>query len=137
MPVISSWRLLVIYYIVIAGLWGFFLKIIGRHLDWKTTMFYVWIGVSVVYLVFITKKVDFAWSRFHLFAIFTGILAALSAMAFYKALSLMPGSLIVPLSSLYIVITVVLCLVFLKEVISFRIISGIILSIISIMLLMK
>ena len=137
MPVSSSWRLLIVYYIAISGLWGFFLKIISRHLDWKTTMFYVWIGVSAVYLVFITKKVDFSWSKFHLFAIFTGMLAAMSAMAFYKALSLMPGSLVIPLSSLYVVITVILCLVFLREAVSLRIVSGIILSIISIILLMK
>ncbi len=130
-----NWRFLIFYYILMSGLWGFFLKIIMKHLDWKTTLFYVWIGLSIVYFILLLKRINVGYSKFHLFAIFTGIIAALATIAFYKVLSLKPASLVIPLSALYVLITSLLCLIFLKESFTLRIFLGIVFSFISIILL--
>lgn len=133
----SNWKLLIAFYICASGLWGFFLKIASRQLDWKTALFCVWISMSLVYLILIFKNTNFAWSKFHLLALLAGIIASIGTMAFYKALSLAPASLVIPFSAQYILITVLLCIFFLKEPLNLRIILGILTSIIAIALLAK
>jgi uncharacterized membrane protein len=131
----SDWKFLVAFYVLTSGLWGFFLKLISQKLDWKTNIIYVWIGFSAIYIIFLSKNVNFGLSKFHGLALATGIIAALGTMAFYKALSLAPGSLVIPFSAQYILVSTLLCIVFLKEPLSLRIIAGIICSVTAIALL--
>lgn len=137
MIIISDWKFLVVSYIVMFGLWGFILKIVSVKLEWKTTMTYVCITVFTILLISCVRKVNFGWSKFHALAILAGIIAAGGTMAFYKALSLAPASLVIPLSTQYILITTVLCVVFLKEPLSLRMVGGILCSIAAIVLLAK
>ncbi|UCC95883.1 MAG: EamA family transporter [Candidatus Omnitrophota bacterium] len=131
----SNWKLLVGCYIVTFGLWGFFVKVISKKLDWRTIMFYVLITIAVFYGVFIFRNIKLGWSKFHILAIVAGVCAAIGTMAFYKALSLAPASRVIPLSAQYILVTVLLCTVFLKEPLSLKTMLGIMCSITAIILL--
>jgi transporter family protein len=132
-----NWKLLVYVYMITAGLWGFFLKVVLRDLDWKTALFYVFMTIFLIYCVFLFRKIRFGFSGSHLLALVTGCIAVISTITFYKLLSIKPASVIVPLSSQYVVITVVLSILFLGETLSPKILLGIFLSIISIILLTR
>lgn len=137
MNLLSNWKFLMVCYVILFGVWGFLLKIVSSRLDWKVALFYVWITVFVTMMIFCFRSMDFGWSRYHLLAVFAGIIAAFGTMAFYKALTLAPATLIIPVSAQYILVTVVLCVIFLREPISLRIIAGIACSISAILLLSK
>ena len=138
MEIDSNWKFLVMIYIIAAGFWGFFLKIILGKLDWKTTMLIitsVWVTLILVYLIFFSKEINLSWNRYYILAILTGIIGALSGVVFYKVLSLKPASIVIPLTAQYILIAVLLSFIFLKEPITLRGVFGIAFSIISIILL--
>jgi uncharacterized membrane protein len=129
---------LVIIYIIAAGFWGFFLKIILNKLDWKTTMLAitsVWVILILVYLIFFGKEINFSWNRYYILAIMTAIIGALSGVVLYKVLSLKPASIVIPMTAQYVLITALLSFIFLKEPITLRGVFGIVFSIISIILL--
>jgi uncharacterized membrane protein len=98
-------------------------------------MFYVWITIYAFFIIFVFRNINFGFGKFHLLAIVTGILGAVSGVAIYKAINIMPASIIIPLSSMYIIITVLLSCFFLHEALSVRTIFGITPGIISIVLL--
>ncbi len=129
MGITSNWRFLAVCYILTFGLWGFLLKVISKKLDWKTMIFYVWMTVFLLCCIFVFRNIKLGWSKIHILAIVAGIVAAIGTIAFYKALSLAPATLVIPLSSQYILVTVLLCTFFLKELLSLRIVAGIVCSI--------
>jgi transporter family protein len=138
MGISSNWKFLVIIYIIAAGFWGFFLKIILNKLDWKTTMLAitsVWVILILVYLIFFGKEINFSWNRYYILAIMTAIIGALSGVVLYKVLSLKPASIVIPMTAQYVLITALLSFIFLKEPITLRGVFGIVFSIISIILL--
>ena len=137
MRMTSNWKLLTTCYIITFGIWGFLLKVISKKVDWKTMMFYIWMTIFILYCIFLFRNIKFGWSKFHILAILAGIVAAVGTIAFYKALSLAPAMVIIPLSSQYILVTVLLCALFLKEPLSLRIVAGILCSIAAIILLSK
>ena len=138
MGISSNWKFLVIIYIIAAGFWGFFLKIILNKLDWKTTMLAitsVWVILILVYLIFFGKEINFSWNRYYILAIMTAIIGALYGVVLYKVLSLKPASIVIPMTAQYVLITALLSFIFLKEPITLRGVFGIVFSIISIILL--
>ena len=135
MSVLSDWKVLLAIYIVTSGVWGFLLKYVLQGLDWKTAMFYIWTTVYAFFVIFVFRNINFGLGKFHLLAIVTGVLGAISAIAFYKLISTMPASIIIPLSTMYVIVTVVLSVVFLHEPLTLRTISGIGLGMIAIALL--
>lgn len=137
MTIISNWKFLMICYILTFGLWGFIIKIVSTKLDWKTTMLYVWMTIFIILMLSYFKKANFGWSKFHALAVLAGIAAAIGTIAFYRALPMAPASLIIPLSTQYILVTVLLCVIYLKEPMSLRIIAGIACSIAAIVLLSR
>ncbi|MBM4289312.1 MAG: EamA family transporter [Deltaproteobacteria bacterium] len=113
------------------GLWGFFSKIAAGHLpNWA--IFLVQLGVYMVMGVFIIFfiRTPVTWSA-------TGVLAAMGVglsggcglFFFLKALATGPATVVVPLTSLYPVITVILGVLFLQENLTLRHLAGIILAV--------
>lgn len=135
MTIFSDWRVLMAVYIISSGLWGFLLKYVLRELDWKTTMFYVWTTVYLFFVIFLFRNINFGTSKFHMLSVIIGLLGATGTIAFYKAVDIMPASIIIPLSSTYIIITVALSVIFLHEPLTAKTILGIVLGLISIILL--
>jgi transporter family protein len=70
-------------------------------------------------------------------ALGAGIMCGLGAVTFFKALPLAPGSILMPLIGLYVLVAAIGCLIIFKETVSLRVISGIVLAVIAIMLLGK
>jgi len=124
-------------YILSFGLWGFLLKICTTKLDWKTTLTYVWMTVFAILFFTYFIKVKIAFGPYHGLAVAAGVLAAIGTVAFYKALSLAPASIIIPLSGQYILVTVLLAMVFLNEPVTLRSVAGIVFGITAMILLSK
>jgi uncharacterized membrane protein len=133
----NNWFVLIILYIIVTGLWGFFAKFSSGILNWQTNMSYVWFTAFVINISYIFNNIKWGFTKAHWFAIVGGIFAAIGTIIFYKALSLAPASKVIPISSTYIVLTVLLCILFLKEPLTWKLILGIIFGISSIILLSK
>jgi len=110
-----NWKVLLLYYIVASGIWSLLLKISSVRLGWKPTLIYCWIGYSLVYVIYPLRHVDFGWNKYYFTALIAGVIAAVGTIAFYKALVTGPISWIIPLSSLYILIAVILGILLLKS----------------------
>jgi bacterial/archaeal transporter family protein len=130
-----DWKLLFIIYLVTAGFWGFLLKVTLSNLDWKTVMVYGWMAVAISFIPLFLKDVQVGLTRYHGLAMVIGILGCVSAIALYKLLSLRQASCIIPLTSPYVLITVLLSSIFLKEPITAKTLLGAALSIVSVVLL--
>lgn len=137
MEIGSNWKFLITVYVLTSGVWGFILKIASTRLDWKTMIFYAWMTVFILYTIFVFKDIKFGWSKFHFLSILAGVLGTIGTVGFYKAISLAPASIVIPFSAQYVLITVLLCVLFLKEPLSLRIIAGIACSIAAIVLLSR
>lgn len=130
-----DWRVLVATHVIASGVWGFALKLVLKHVEWKTAMFYVWTTIFVGFSLFVFRGAKLGWTQHHRLAILTGLIAAVGTAAFYKALSLKPASVVVPLSAQYVAITSLLSWAFLDEPMTPRIVAGLTLSIASVILL--
>ncbi len=135
MDLFGSWRALIILYLIVAGVWGIFAKMATFRLDSFTASFSIltvaWITVAVAAV----PRLSWEWHAGLWVVPAAGILGGLSSLLFYGALRLAPASLIVPLSSLAMVVTIVLALIFLGESLSFKQALGILLGISAILLL--
>jgi transporter family protein len=135
---VISWRILIIAYILVSGVWGAVAKFASDRLNSPFTMSFV--AVTAAWLtiaIFAVPKLQFQ-SRVGLAAAAVcGFLGGLCVIFFYGALRQGPASLIIPLSSLYIIVTVILSYFFLGESISLRHASGIVLGLVAIFLLIS
>lgn len=134
---LSDWRFLIILYLLLTGLWGVVAKVSASRLNPFTATF---IGVSSCWIVvtlaaFSRVKLD---SKIGVAAAITcGFISGIGALAFYGALKNAPAGIIIPLSSLYVVITAVLAHFLLGESIGLRQVAGIALGILAIILLAR
>ena len=131
----NDWRFLIFVYLFLTGVWGVLAKISASRLNPFTSTFIAVTSCWVV--VAVTSFSKLKWqSGVGIFAAITcGMISGIAAIAFYGALKIAPASVIVPLSSLYVVLTVVLAYFFLGETFGVRQIVGIILGILAIVLL--
>jgi transporter family protein len=134
---INDWRFFILAYLILAGVWGLLAKIASNRLGPLTAsciaLTFAWLTVSLVTL----KKINLQLNIGMLAAVICGIFGGLSSLLFYKALQQAPASTVIPVSSLYLVITVVLSCFFLGETLKFKQIVGIAFAILSIILLIK
>lgn len=130
-----DWKLLFAIHLATAGLWGFLLKVTLTNLNWKTVMVYGWMAVIIPFVPLFFKDVHVGLTRYHGLAMVIGVLGAVSAMALYKLLSLKHASLVIPLTAPYVLITVMLSCIFLKEPVTIKTILGAVLSIVAMVLL--
>jgi uncharacterized membrane protein len=130
-----DWKLLFAIYLATAGLWGFLLKVALTNLNWKTVMVYGWMAVVIPFVPLFLKDVHVGLTRYHGLAMAIGVLGAVSAMTLYKLLSLKHVSLVIPLTAPYMLITVMLSCIFLKEPVTLKTVLGAVLSIVAVVLL--
>lgn len=136
MKVFSDWRFLSVMAIFTWGMWGFFSKLAENHLDWKST--YALFSLSAFIIVFFIspKSLVVCWnSKFCLYGVAAGIFCGLGYVFFYRALSKGNASSVIPISSLYIVVSACLVFLFLKEPITWKNICGIFSAILAVVLL--
>ena len=133
----SNWRLLVGLYIVLAGTWGFLAKLSARHLTSWQLVFLTATTASIVMAATSARRLGSLKSPWAIVAVAAGILAAIGSVLFYRALTLAPANVVIPSSSLYIVVTAILSVMFLKEPLTVPHLLGILLALLAIPLLTK
>ena len=132
---LRDWRFLILINLLLTGVWGVLAKISASRLNPFTATF---IAVTSSWLVVAAASFSkLQWqSKVGIVAALTcGLISGLAAIAFYGALKEGPASVIVPLSSIYIVLTSFLAYFFLGEPMGIKQIAGIGLGILAIILL--
>lgn len=133
----QDWRFFVLIYILSSGVWSVLAKYAAGRLNWATQTFVAVLTASLVVALFALRGLQWQSKSGIAAAVAGGVLGGISSLAFYKALGQAPASVVFPLCSLYLVLTVVLAYLVLGETIGLRQIVGIILGLISITLLAK
>lgn len=139
--IMTDWRILTAFTVLSWGGYNIILKLISGRIAWQLSMLIFVVGYTLVtatycFLNFPTVSESISKPAV-LLALSSGILCGLGAVAFFKALPIAPGSILMPLVGLYVLVAATGCLIILKEPVSLRVISGIVLAVISIMLLGK
>jgi uncharacterized membrane protein len=130
-----DWRSLVVVFVVCFGVWGFIAKLGLRHMSWAQLMSAMMVTNAAVVLAVAARHGGFLWTPWTLTAVAAGAFAAVGSLTMYRALELAPASIVVPLSSLGVILTVLLSVAFLGETLSVRQIAGILCGIAAIVLL--
>jgi transporter family protein len=102
------------------GLWGFFVKLASKYLDWTQVL--VISGVvsllTALIVFFVGKPQMNLHSPGFIYALIAGATSAVAIVAFYNALGTGKASIIVPFTALYPVITIIISILILSERIS-------------------
>lgn len=135
MPIMDNWRVLIIICLILNGVWGLMAKIASNHLNSYTVPFIAittaWLTIAMLSFSKLSWQSNIGIS----IAAGCGILGGLSTIVFYAVLKQIPANIAIPISSLYILITVVLSYLFLGETLSIRQLIGIILGCIAVILI--
>jgi len=131
-----NWLVLSIITIVSWGFMGLFLKIASKYVDWPQT--YI-IANAVVFaaalLVYISQKPSIVvGSPGFNYALIAGFVSSFANIGFYSALQAGKAIVVIPLTSLYPVITVALSYLILHEEITLTKGLGIMLALLAIVL---
>ncbi len=117
------------------GLWGFFSKLATNY----TSSFTVFIlsNVPILFLfplliIFYKNRVDFQSKPGILFAFLSGAAGAMGSLFFYFSLKHGTGTRIIPMTSLYPLISILLCIIILKEPLSLKSGLGIIFALLGV-----
>jgi transporter family protein len=119
------------------GLWGLFTKLAVEHIDSRSALIYQTLGVIIIAL-FMLKSINFKPStdaKGLSFAILTGLAYGVGCLFYFIAASKGKIITVVTLTALYPLITILLAYFLLKEVISLKQWTGIILAFIAIILM--
>jgi len=135
MEIFNNWRLLIVCYLIIVGVWGVLVKLASARLNPFTLAVVAGTTAWFTVLVFSFTKLNWQSGTGIWIAALSGILGGISVLMFYGALKLAPANVIIPLSTLYIFITVVLSYFFLGETLTLKHPLGIILGFIGVVLL--
>jgi transporter family protein len=130
-----NWRLLIVIYILLAGVWGTLIKVASDRLNPLTISFVVstsaWLTVAAVAL----PRLDFQNKTGVWIAAVCGLMGGFLVIIFYSVLKQAPASVVIPVSTLYVLVTVVLSYLFLGEAITIKQLAGIVLGLVSMYLL--
>jgi bacterial/archaeal transporter family protein len=134
-----GWLFYALITLALWGLWGVFSKIASNHLPgYAIYLVEVSVYLAVGGLIWLQMRIPFDWNYPGLTAaVAAGLSGGFALFFFLKALSLGPAAVIVPLTSLYPVITVLLGITFLHESLTLRHLAGIILAVAAVCLLSK
>ncbi len=135
MEIFNNWRLLIVCYLIIVGVWGVLVKLASARLNPFTLAFVIGTTAWFTVLVFSFTKLNWQSGTGILIAALSGILGGISILMFYGALKLAAANVVIPLSTLYIFVTVVLSYIFLGETMTLKHLLGIILGFVAVFLL--
>jgi len=131
-----NWLVLSIITIITWGFVGFFLKLASNHSHW--TEIYIVSNVAILVvslLIYISQRPSISvGSPGFNYAMIAGIMMALSAISFYVAIQIGKTIIVIPLTSLYPVVTIVLSYLILHEQISLTKGLGITLAVVALVL---
>jgi transporter family protein len=133
----ANWLPAALASLVLYGLWGFFPKLTVAYLDSRSAMIYYILGGLLVGLVVLaTLKIQPAFHpRGVVFAILTGVFGFAGTLCFFAAASRGRISLVVSITALYPLITILLAVIFLKEPLTIKQLTGMVCALVAILLL--
>ncbi len=134
-----EWLLPALGSLIFYGFWAFFPKMASLTINPKSFLFYNVIGSVVVNFVifFVMKsKLQFEMKGF-VFSILTGVFGILGTLLFAYALGKGKASVVIIVTALYPIVSIILAMVFLKEVISIRQFIGMALGMVAVVLISK
>jgi uncharacterized membrane protein len=115
--------------------WGVLVKLASARLNPFTLAFVAGTTAWFTMLAFAYDKLNWQSGVGIWIGALSGIIGGISIIIFYGALKLAPANVIIPLSSLYVFVTVVLSYFFLGETMTLKHLLGIILGFIAVVLL--
>ncbi len=133
---VVNWLVFSILAVIFWGFWGFFIKLASAQLSWQQ-VFIVTSFITLVFslLTFVIVKPSFEiGSQSASYALTAGVLGAFALIFFNMAIKEGNAIVVVPVTSLYPVITVVLSYLILNEKLTFTKGLGIILALIAVVL---
>jgi len=131
----QNWRIWMIVYLVLLGVWGVLVKVASVRLNALTVTFVSTTAAWLTVVLFSLPRLNFS-SRFGVsIAVLCGVIGGITSIIFYGVLKYAPASIVIPLTTLYILVTVVLSYALLGETISLRQAAGILLGIAAVFLL--
>ena len=115
------------------GLWGFLTKIGAEKVSWQTTM--LLFGAFTVLFALLAGPVKLEMNGYMMASIFAGLTGALGFLYFFMALQKGPATVVIPLTSLYVTVSVILAFIFLSEPLTLKKIFGILSAVAAMVLL--
>lgn len=134
-----EWLLPALGSLIFYGFWAFFPKMASLTINPKSFLFYNVSGSVVVNFVifFVMKsKLQFEIKGF-VFSLLTGVFGILGTLLFAYALGKGKASVVIIVTALYPIVSIILAMVFLKEVISIRQFIGMALGMVAVVLISK
>lgn len=123
-----DWRILIAITVLSWGGYNVMLKWAGDRLAWQASMLLFVIAYSLMVGAYCAFQGSLSYADFTLkksaLPLFAGVLCAVGAIAFFKALPLAPGSVLMPLVGLYTSAAAIGCLFLFHEPISLRVVAG-------------
>jgi transporter family protein len=132
----QTWFIFALAALLLWGVWGLFPKLATNYLSPASVFVFSGIGnlvVLIVVLVFLNFRPD-VHPRGITFAILAGLLGTLATIPFLYAISKGKASVVVPLASLYPLVTIVLSFLILREPMTLKQGAGIVLALIALLL---
>jgi transporter family protein len=132
----QTWFIFALAALLLWGVWGLFPKLATNYLSPASVMVFSGIGnvlVLIVVLVFLNFRPD-VHPQGITFAILAGLLGTLGTIPFLYAISKGKASVVVPMTSLYPLVTIVLSLLILREPMTLKQGVGIVLALIALLL---
>jgi transporter family protein len=133
----AGWLWYALLALFLWGFWGFFSKVAAASLpSWAIFLVELLVYLVVGGLIWGLLRTPVTWTLpGTAAAAAAGLCGGFALFFFFKALVTGPATVVVPLTSLYPVITVILGVVFLQESLNVRQVVGIILAIVAVWLL--
>ena len=135
MEIFNNWRVLIVVYLIIVGVWGVLVKLASARLNPFTLAFVAGTAAWVTFLVFSIGRLNWQSGTGIMIAALSGIVGGISVIIFYAVLKVAAANVVIPLSTLYVFVTVVLSYFFLGETMTLKHLLGIILGFIAVFLL--
>jgi bacterial/archaeal transporter family protein len=132
----ANWFFYALTSLLLYGFWGLFSKLATNYISSRTALVYDIIGAVLVGLFFLATN-NWEWKgdiRGVVFSILTGVAGTVATLCYFVAVSKGSSSIVMPLTSLYPIITVLLAFFVLKEPITVRHLFGIGLAVIALMI---
>lgn len=125
-----TWFILAIVALLLWGVWGLFPKLATNHISPASVMVFEGLGhVLVIAVVFVSLNFrPEIHSRGIIFAVLAGLVGTLGTIPFLYAISRGKASIVVPMTSLYPLVTIILSLLILNEPVTWKQGLGIVLA---------
>jgi bacterial/archaeal transporter family protein len=124
-----DWRILVAITVLSWGSYNVLLKWAGNQIAWQASMLLFVVAYCLVVGAYCLFQGQLAYpdlvGKKSVVPLVAGVLCAVGAITFFKAVPMAPGSLLMPLVGLYTLVSAIGCLFLFHEPISLRVVTGI------------